>query len=61
KNQILLPEDLAAFLPSAMYGDYQIHTDHRFLPVLLHESFLLADVRKKAKIGFLSYSFLFVG
>ena len=23
KNQILLPEDLAAFLPSAMHGDYQ--------------------------------------
>ena len=53
KNQILLPEELGAFLPSAMYDDYQTHTKDRFSPVVPAKSSVSGANNGRAKIGFL--------
>ncbi|MCQ2133108.1 MAG: hypothetical protein MJY90_07220, partial [Bacteroidaceae bacterium] len=61
KNQIFRPEDLAAFLTTAMYNEYQRLMIGRFLPVVLDEFSVLGANMRRAKIGLLSYCVLLVG
>ncbi|MCQ2132331.1 MAG: hypothetical protein MJY90_03245, partial [Bacteroidaceae bacterium] len=55
KNQILLPEDLAAFLPSAMCNDYQRLMRTRFSPFLLPRISSSMSANGTPKIGLFSY------
>ena len=55
-----MPEDLAAFLPTAMCDDYQRLMKDRFLPVVATK-FSVSEVNKgMAKIGLLSYPLISV-